>query len=201
MLYIRNPLHRTRAMRNFGESPKGEVRRILIPRTPVNSPFGFASHGEDDFPSSVPFCQIPYGLRSLGQGVGPVDDRCELAGFDELLEQDQVLAVLPRNERPQLLVHEPGQYRRPKLAISASEPPSSPFAPDDDEGSLRNQDATEARQRRVPPDVQDQIVAPLALGEILPRVVDDSIRPDRANHLRLRAAAHACDVRAERLGD
>src|SRR5215208_1802789 len=100
---------------NFLELRKDEVRRILLPRSPVNSPFGFASHGEDDFPSSVPFCQIPYGLRSLGERVGPVDDRCELAGFDELLEQDQVLAVLPRNERAQLLVHEPGQYRRPKL--------------------------------------------------------------------------------------
>src|SRR5215218_8382048 len=140
----------------------GELPRILLPCTPVNSPFGFASHGEDDFPSSVPFCQIPYGLRSLGERVGPVDDRCELAGFDELLEQDKVLAVLSCDERPQLLAHEPGQYRRPQLAIGASEPPSSPFAPDDDEGSLRGKDATEARQRRVPADVQDQVIAPLA---------------------------------------
>jgi len=35
---------------------------------------------------SVPFCQIPDGLWSLGERVGPVDDRRELAGFDELIK-------------------------------------------------------------------------------------------------------------------
>src|SRR3712207_6456308 len=164
-------------MLNFRERRRGEVRRIRLPRTPVNRPFRFASDGDDDFPLSLPFCQIPDGLWGLGERVGPVDDRFELPGFDELLKEDQVLAVLPRHERPQLLVHEPGQYRRPKLAIGASEPPPSPFAPHDDEGSLRGEGATEVRQRRVPPDVQDQVVAPLALGEGLPRVVDDMIRP------------------------
>ena len=36
MIYIRNLLHGTGTMRNFREIPKGEVRRIPIPRTPVN---------------------------------------------------------------------------------------------------------------------------------------------------------------------
>src|SRR5215212_8912107 len=54
---------------------------------------------------------------------------------------------------------------------------------------------------RVPADVQDQVIAPLALGEVLARVVDDMIRPDRANHLHLLGAANSGDVRAERLGD
>src|SRR5215212_5947558 len=104
---------------------QGELRRITLPRTPLNRPFRFASHGDDDSPLSVPFCQIPDGLWSLSERVGPVDHRRELAGFDELLKQDQVLAVLPCDESPQLLVHKPGQYRRPQLAIGASEPPSS----------------------------------------------------------------------------
>ena len=54
----------------------------------VNRPFVFASHGDDDFPLSVAFCQIPDGLWGLGERVGPVDDRCELAGFDELLKEN-----------------------------------------------------------------------------------------------------------------
>ncbi len=161
-------------------APLSEYLRWLHP---VNRPFGFASHGDDDFPSSVPFCQIPYGLRSLGERVGPVDDRCELAGFYELLEQDQVLAVLPRDERPQLLVHEPGQYRRPKLAIGASEQPPSPFAPDDDEGSLRGEGSTEASQRGVAADVEDHVVTVLPFGEVLSGVVDGAIGADGANHL------------------
>jgi hypothetical protein len=48
----------------------------------------------------------------LGQQVRPVDDRCELPGFDELLEEDKVLVVLPGDERAQLLVHEPGPQER-----------------------------------------------------------------------------------------
>src|SRR5919202_2757554 len=168
----------------------------VVDRRRVKRPFGFASHGDDDFPLSVPFFQIPDGLWGLGEWVGPVDDRFELASLDELLKENQVLAVLPCDERAQLLLHEPGQYRRPQLAICASEPPPSPFAPDDDEGSLRREGAPEARQRRVPAEVEDQVIAPLALGEVLARVVDDMIRPDRANHLHLLGTANSGNVRA-----
>src|SRR5918997_107036 len=58
------------------------------------SSFGFASHGDDDLSSSVSSFQIPDGLGDLGEWVRPVDDRCDLAGFDELLEDDHVLVVL-----------------------------------------------------------------------------------------------------------
>ena len=100
------------------------------------SSFGFASHGDDDFSSGVSLFEITDGLGDLAQRVRPVDDRCDLAGFDEVLESDQVLVVLRRDERAQLLAHERGQHERPDLAIGASEPPSSPFASGDDESSL-----------------------------------------------------------------
>ncbi len=45
-----------------------------------------ASHGDDDSSLSVSFFEIPDGLGGLGERVSPVDDRCELPGFDELLE-------------------------------------------------------------------------------------------------------------------
>ena len=60
----------------------------------MNRPLGFASHGDDDFSLSVSFFQIPDGFGDLAQRVGTVDDRCELAGFDELLEGEHVLVVL-----------------------------------------------------------------------------------------------------------
>jgi hypothetical protein len=43
-------------------------------------------HADDDFPSGVTCFQVPDRLRSLVQGVGPVDDRCDLSGFDEFLQ-------------------------------------------------------------------------------------------------------------------
>jgi hypothetical protein len=76
-----------------------------------------------------------------------------------------------------------------------------PFASDDDKGSVAGEDAPEAPQGRVSADVEDQVVALLAFGEVLARVVDDVIDPERPDHLRLLGAANACYVRAERPGD
>ena len=60
--------------------------RIPLLGTSVNRPFGFASHGDDDFSSSVSCFQIPHGLGDLAQWVSPVDNRCDLPRFGELLE-------------------------------------------------------------------------------------------------------------------
>src|SRR3712207_1875400 len=90
-----------------------------------------ASHADDDFPSSASLLQIADGLGDLAQRVGAVDDRCDLPGFDELLEDEHVLVILLIDERPQLLANERGQHERAELAIGASEPPSSPFTSGD----------------------------------------------------------------------
>src|SRR5215210_1371463 len=140
--------------------------------------FGFASHGDDNFSLSVSLLQKTDGLGDLAKWVRPVDDRCDLPRFDEFFEDDHVLVVLLGDERPQLLAHERGQHERADLAIGASEPSSSPFASGYDEGPPGYEDAPEACQRGVPPDVQDQIVALIALGEVLACVVDDVIRTD-----------------------
>ena len=70
----------------------------------MNRPFGFALHGDDDMFAVVSLFQIPDGLRDLAQRVRRVDDRCDLPGFDELLEDDQLLLVatasLLRNDLP-----------------------------------------------------------------------------------------------------
>src|SRR5215211_3670009 len=167
----------------------------------MNRSLGFVSHADDDFTSSVSFFQITDGFGDLTQRVRPIDDRCDLPRFDELLEDDQILVVLLVDERAKLLAHERGQHERPELAICASEPPSSPFASNDDEGPPGGEGAPQVCQRRVPADVEDQVVALIALGEILARVVDDVIGADGSDHLHLRGAAHAGYVCAERLGD
>ncbi len=45
-----------------------------------------ASHGDDDFSLSVSLFEITDGLGDLAQRVGPIYDRGDLPGFDELLE-------------------------------------------------------------------------------------------------------------------
>src|SRR5215217_872050 len=124
-----------------------EVRRICLLGGWVHRPFEFASHGDDDFSLSVTFFQITDGPGYLGKWVSPVDDRCDLPRFDELLEDEHVLVVLLVNECAQLLAHERRQHHRPDLAIGASEPPSSPFASGDDEGTPGSEGAPQACQR------------------------------------------------------
>ena len=75
----------------------------------MNRPSGFALHGDDDILSVVSLIQIPDGLGDLAQRVRPVADRCDLPGFDELLEDDQMLLVttasLMRNDLPNAARH------------------------------------------------------------------------------------------------
>ena len=77
-----NPAPRTRLLQDAAN----ERRRTLLPGTSVSRPFGFASDGDEDFSSGVSPFQIPDGLGDLRERVRPVDHRCDLPGFYELLE-------------------------------------------------------------------------------------------------------------------
>ena len=61
----------------------------------------------------------------------------------------------------ELLADEQGQHGRPELAVDAAEPPSAGLAADDDERPARGEGAAEVRQRAVPADVEDDVVAAL----------------------------------------
>ena len=56
------------------------------------------SHGDDDLPSNLSRFQVADRLGNLAQGERPVDDRRELPGFDELLQDDQAVpgSLAPR---------------------------------------------------------------------------------------------------------
>src|SRR3990170_1102737 len=73
---------------------------------------GRASHADGDLSSSMPLGHVSESLSALAQRVRPVDDGCDLSGFDELLEMEQVLGVLLRNERAQPLTDEPRDHPR-----------------------------------------------------------------------------------------
>jgi hypothetical protein len=61
---------------------------------------------DDDLPAGVAGADEGEGLCGVAERVGPVDDRCDPAGFDELLEGDEVSLVLALQERPQRLAGE-----------------------------------------------------------------------------------------------
>ena len=62
--------------------------------------------GDDDLSSGVSFSEIPKSLGSLAQPIGPIDDRPDLSGLDELLQDNQILPGMPREEDAHLMVHE-----------------------------------------------------------------------------------------------
>ena len=83
-------------------------------------------------PRAWPARMYRMAVGHLAQRVGPVDDRCDLPCFDELLEDDHVLVVLPGDESAQLLAHEPRQQERPELPVGAAEQASIGLASGDD---------------------------------------------------------------------
>ena len=69
------------------------------------------------------------------------------------------------------------------------------------EQAVRFERGPEVAERPVPRDVEDQIVAKTALGEIFSRVVDDLVGPERTEHAQLARHIYRGDVRAVGLGD
>src|SRR4029450_5596918 len=73
--------------------------------------------------------------------------------------------------------------------------------PDQDERPLGSGRAPDVRPRMVPGDVQDDVVALAAPGEVLPRVVEAPVRADRPEHVELPGGIHAGHVRSVHLGE
>ena len=114
---------------------------------------------------------------------------------------DQVGGVLRGDEGAELLAHERGQQDRPELAVGAAEPASVGLASDDDERPVGVRARRRCDSRRLPPMSRIDVVAVLAVGEVVAGVVDDVVGAERADQVDLGGAAHAGDLGAERLGD
>src|SRR5688572_16861284 len=65
-----------------------------------------AADGDDDLAADVPALEVAHGLGDLGEPVGTIDDGSDLAGLDELLEEEQALPAHGRQERADLLAPE-----------------------------------------------------------------------------------------------
>ena len=66
---------------------------------PPCSRVAMRSHCDDNLPPGAAVDHVLDGRGGFAQRVGPVDDRGDLAGLDELLEDDEVLRVLRVDER------------------------------------------------------------------------------------------------------
>src|SRR5437764_10436224 len=117
------------------------------------------SNCDGDLSPYVSGFEVAHGVGYLGQRVGPVDDRGDLAGFDEPAHCFDVGVVFLRGQHGQSLAHEHRERLRTELSTEASGPLAALFATHDDERSLGSEYPTEARERAVPTDVEDQVVA------------------------------------------
>ena len=50
-------------------------------------------HRDDHVPLLVTLLDVPECLDHLLERIGPVDDRLQLSGLDEILEEDKVLGL------------------------------------------------------------------------------------------------------------
>jgi hypothetical protein len=70
------------------------------------SPSGRPADGDDDLAARVALSPVPDRLGDLAQRVGPVDQRRDLAGLDQLPQALDVLLALGRDQPTQPLTHE-----------------------------------------------------------------------------------------------
>src|SRR4051794_41709850 len=85
--------------------------------------------GDDEFASRAPVEEVADSRSGLAERIRAVDDRCELAGVDELSERHQVFGVLRGHECAELLADERGEQERADLTIDAAEPASVGLPP------------------------------------------------------------------------
>src|SRR5205807_10416807 len=136
-----------------------------------------ASEGDHEFALSAAALQVANGFGNGCQRVRLADDWGELAGFDEVLEDEEILVVLIADERAELLTLGAGQHHRAELTVDASEPrPSSTLGADDDESSMGSQCAAQVSQGRIAAGVNYHVVSVFASCEVFVRVVGDAVR-------------------------
>src|SRR4051812_19434253 len=176
------------------------VAAALSHKDPVTRAAFCASHGDDNLSLGVSFSLVPKRFGDLTQLVAPIDDRRDLFGLDELLQDSQVLPVVPHDEHPHALAHERRQQKRLDLT-SEPKPTTEVRDPDQDVRPSRGQRPSAVREWTVSDQVEHHVVAPLGLGEVLLRVVDDPAGAERADQVDVPRAADAGHVSSKRLRD
>ena len=71
-----------------GANTTADIRHWSLWQNPWGHSRRDSLHSDDDFPLSVPLSEIADGLRRLAERVRSIDDRCDLPGFNEILQNN-----------------------------------------------------------------------------------------------------------------
>src|SRR4051794_38892111 len=126
---------------------------------------------DDDLAADASSDEIADRVRDLIQRDDPVDGGGDRPGLDQRPERVEVGAVRLGDEGPQTLAHEERQHHGGELAVDASGEAAATLTPDDDQRPVTGENAAEPGQRPVAPDVEDDVVALAAVGDVGARVV------------------------------
>ena len=87
-----------------------------------------ASHGDRDLSLGMARPDVVHRLRRVAQWIGAIQDGRDLAGLDQVLEDDEICMVRGDEEPPQSLAAEAEQHGRPHEPAGAGEPPIAEVA-------------------------------------------------------------------------
>src|SRR2546421_2930796 len=161
-------------------------------------PWGFVdfqkwrSDGDDNRSARMSLSDMSDCLGCPTQWVGSVDDRRDLPGFDQFLQDDEVLSVLKFDGRTTLLAHELRHSGCFDDGTHGAEPTTTRRSIVGVQPSGGGERMSGVGQRMVPDVVEDEVVALPTLGEVLTRVIDDMVSADGADHVHVPRAAYAC---------
>ena len=144
---------------------------------------------------------VPKGVGDLAERVLPVDDGSELPVLEQPAQDSQIRLVELRDEEGGLPAPTQRRQAHPNDVAERPEPAIGHRAADEDDGRLRLEHALELRPRAAAGDVEDEVVAPIAPGEVLGGVVDDVVGSESASLLDVGGAAHGRHLGSERLRD
>ncbi len=121
--------------------------------------------------------------------VAPIDDRSHVPLLDQSLEPREVVRVRPRH----LADHDstPLRERRPPHR------PRAHWLGDVEIDAVGRQHSHAIREGARVHRHEDDVVRRAAAGDILLRVIDRRVCPERQHERQMRAAAHSSDVRPE----
>src|SRR3990172_1359416 len=159
-----------------------------------------SAHVDDDLGTSVTAGEVPNRIGHLTQRVRPIDHRRQRSGFDELLEDGEILKTDPGHESHDALAYEARQRERCEHT-SQHRARAALGGASHHEGAVRRENAPARAERTVRGDVEEHVVALPWRGEVVPHVIDDFIRTEGADEVQVPSTGHGRDMRAERLRD
>src|SRR5688572_11033110 len=154
-----------------------------------------------DLTPHVSCTEAPDRVGGLAQRETPVDDRSDRSALDEPCQQRESFRIAFRDERDDPPA--PGE-RRQHHGLEQSpgwREPSSRRPADGDEDSVRFHDAPAVAERPGSADVEDDVPAVAAAGEVFGVVINDFVSTEGADDVGAPGTRHGSDVRAEPLRD